>query len=489
MAISIAQQPLPTQRSTSPTSVHFEAAIPATIITLTVMGILIAHQGGENVLRTIALAVAVTFVGILMIYALAVTVRDRRIGWLIYVYLVKLLLTLALLYWGWVPDLHPSQATYGYDPQRYYYQSAELLQHGRHDDILSSLNYAGVLYYYAAIFALFGHNPAAPALVNSLFTLLAALILVEAAHIILPASNSAWKVGLVLLVPEILWYDALTSRETITMALLVCGTVPLGMVLVAGRPTPRSTRRIFGSILSLTALGLIRTSVLPVAFVIVAFYYLFFCVRGRQRLLWLAVIGAVVTLIWISAFLVTYLRAYDFSYVAAWRNNRELLSSESIVWSERSIGQLLVPRTWWQEFVFAPLRMAAYLITPLPSVTFDLSGLIHREWQDWQNFLTSLSSLMYVWCAPHFLTLVGRACFERRERLWFLILGPAIISLAAVAMGNVILTPRYRIMAIGFLWPAIAVFHHRRSRTYLALRLVWYACVITGVVCFVAIKS
>ncbi|GIW93672.1 MAG: hypothetical protein KatS3mg110_1713 [Pirellulaceae bacterium] len=467
---------------------RLETAFVLNVFAVALLSYLLSVNITVGLLRTIFLAVAVVVGGTMLIRHLAVRLNDRRIERLIGFYLLKLVATLAILFWGWVPDLHPTQADSGYDPQRYYYQSADLLRPGHHEDLLSSNNYPGVLFYYAGIFALFGHNPAAPALVNAFFTLLAVTTLVEAAYLVMPPNWSGWKVGLLMLLPEIVWYDALTSRETISMMLLVCGTVPLGMLFISRRPNTTSAGRVATAISCLLLLGFIRTSMMLPAFLIITTLFMLFGMKARYRLWAVMLLMVAAALCWLAAYAMTKLRAFDFSYLAAWRISRELTATDSIRWSDRSLGQLLVPQTPWQEVLFAPLRMVAYLMTPLPSITFDWQGLQNREWQDWQNFLTTISSTIYIWYLPHLATVVWHSITAPPRRRRLLVVGPAVIVLGTVAVGNVILTPRYRIMAVGFLWTTLCMFDGYNTREYLLLRILWWAGLVVGLALFFQIK-
>src|SRR4029079_13155422 len=74
-----------------------------------------------------------------------------------------------------------------------------------------------------------------------------------------------WTIGLCLIIPEVLWFDALTSRETVAMSLIVCAVLQLGAFLLfpATDSADRfARRRLIAGALSLAALGLSRTTML-----------------------------------------------------------------------------------------------------------------------------------------------------------------------------------------------------------------------------------
>jgi hypothetical protein len=459
----------------------------ATLISLTASCFLIFCNIATGTLSTCVLAVLVTTLGVLLVYRSADRVRDHRLRWLAGWHLVRIPLLLSLLFWAWVPGLELVDADTGYDPQRYYYQSAELLATGSHFDLLSSINYAGILYYYSGIFLLFGHNPAAPALVNALTTLFAVLVVVEAAYRVMPRGWNGVHCGMILMVPEILWYDVITSRESIAMALFVCGTVPLGMAFL-NAPRARSLGNLALSIASLAGLGFIRTSMLFAACTVVAVLFLLFGVSSKKRLLGLVTLGFIAFLVWLVPKVIADLRAFHFDFASTWRSSRELVDAERISWSHRSIGQWLIPRSSLEEIAYMPLRTVAYLVIPLPSISFEWQGLVSRDWEDWQNFLTTLSSCLYVWYLPLAVGASWRAltCPHRRNQL--LLCVPCWLGLVAVGMGNLILMPRYRIMVIGLYWATVSLCDDPRDRLVGVLRIVWWIGVFAGIMFYVYYK-
>jgi hypothetical protein len=136
--------------------------------------VLVYHQP-VGLLRTAMLVPAVAVLGVLIVHRVSRRVGDVNVQRISIVFLLKIPLVLLLMYWAWVPELHPMWADVGYDPQRYYYQAFDVAQAGFRSDVLSGVNYGGILFYYGVVFVLFGHNPAAPALINCLTTLLAGM--------------------------------------------------------------------------------------------------------------------------------------------------------------------------------------------------------------------------------------------------------------------------------------------------------------------------
>ena len=71
----------------------------------------------------------------------------------------KVVISTFLLIFGWIPELKDiNGVNFGYDPQRFYYNSKDLLSNNWDPDFLE-INYIGVIYYYAFLFKIFGISP------------------------------------------------------------------------------------------------------------------------------------------------------------------------------------------------------------------------------------------------------------------------------------------------------------------------------------------
>jgi hypothetical protein len=170
---------------------------------------------------------------------LAGDLDDERLQWLGYIALLRVVLVVALLFAGWVPQLESANEVYGYDPQRYYFQAQDLADAGFDSTAMGiSLNYTGVLFYYGALFKVFGHDPLLPAVLNMSVTLAAVAVLIRVAYGIKGHRDAwDWTIGLCLVIPEVLWFDALPSRETVAMSLMVLAVLPLGRISCFRRRT------------------------------------------------------------------------------------------------------------------------------------------------------------------------------------------------------------------------------------------------------------
>ena len=129
---------------------------------------------------------------------------------------------------------------FGYDPQRYYFDAKTLIEGGFDSEIARAINidYTGIVYYYGVLFALLGQNPVIPALVNAFITLLATLLLVRVGYQIKRERGPHdWRLGLGMVLPEVLWFDTITARETLVMSLYLIAALSVARYFIR-KPAP-----------------------------------------------------------------------------------------------------------------------------------------------------------------------------------------------------------------------------------------------------------
>lgn len=430
---------------------HFSQQIMLAFFLITLAGIWFSMSSQEDAMATIGFMAVITLAGLWLIARLRILLEDPNVQRLGYVWLLAILLTLTLLFVGWIPQLDPSASlSWGYDPQRYYFQAKELIDNRWSSDFVS-INYVGILYYYGALFAFIGYNPIIPALLNLFTTLLAVLFLVQIGYKIKKDRGPYdWTLGLAMLLPEVLWFDVMTSRETITMSLLTI------LLLSAGEYLMQITRStIFGrtAVILITDLGigLLRTAMLlPVA---IAMGLLFLFLRPARMRRWGGVIFLVqlAVLLFVTPTISTNLGSYNFDYTEI--GNRLVISDEEqmllgLNWNQQSFGQLLIPNNNVEAILYTPPRAMIYLVTPLPTIGFSLKELLHGSWLDWQTLMSTLSSIINITLFPFALASFIYAIRHRKEYPTLLVFHiPYWVLFFAIAAGNQIIHERYRIMA------------------------------------------
>lgn len=473
---------------------HMERQILLLPVSIAVSWIVIVSHETEAIWRNLILLVMVAVLALVMISWLCRRLADPSVQNLGYVFLAKLPLLLILLYVGWVPLLSSSAAAFGYDPQRYYFQANQLAQSGFSLNALPSLNYTGILFFYGGVFAIFGHSPAAPALVNSFVTLLATLALVRIGYSVKRRRDPYdWTLGLAMVIPEVLWFDVMTARETVAMSLIaisvfaVAGCCIRKDTATAGLPLLEAGVAIAAYLL----LGLIRMPmVLPVGIAVALLVTKSPVDRRRRHFGYVLLVLALLVLVF-APVLSMSLGGYRFDYLDVLRltaiRNQAFLSGVS--WNYHSLGRLLIPGNVVEAGLFAPIRALAYLVAPLPAIQFSLAGLAAGNWSDWQYLMTSASALVYVVLFP---LAVASAIEALRYRRWtsdLVLHMPFWLTFLAIAGGNVIIEERYRLMAVPLFWGCIWLGRGCKKRLIVQLYCAWAAMLLLGALSFVAYKS
>jgi hypothetical protein len=429
--------------------------------------------------------------GVALIRRLAANLGDPRLLRLQAVFLVKVVAVLFVLRAGWMPMLSRESPSFGYDPQRYYFEAVTLLDAGFDPEVAraANLNSTGIVWYYALVMAAFGKSPLAPALVNTLVTLIAVLVLIEAGSRIRPVrGRTDWALGLGMLLPDVIWFDALTARETLVMSLLTIATLGAGTALMGA---PGAGKRLALALSSLLILGLVRPAMLLPA--VAAIGLLAVAVRPGPRrgrvLASLAAVGAAVLLIapaigpFLGSYGVDLLRTLD----EVLGGNKAQM--ETIAWGDRSIGRLLVSDSAAGSIAAMLPRLVLYLVSPLGAVPLDPARLAAGSWADWQAAMQGASALLNVALVPLALAGLGVALVDRGRRNDLVLHVPCWCLLLAIAAGNQIIQERYRVMGMLLLWGCFWLGRTAPRRLLAAAYALWFGTLALGGALVLAYKS
>src|SRR6185369_15539792 len=369
----------------------------------------------EAMLNAVVLFCLVSVGGLVLCRKTQDHLNDPSLRVLGYFWLIKLGLTIFLLYAGWIPQLDPATSdAWGFDPQRYYLNAQQLIDNNWIPDI-AWLRYTGILYYYAAIYYVIGHNPVIPALINVIVTLVATLYLVRVGYEIKGQRGPRdWTLAFALLLPEMLWYDIMTSRETLLAALL------LFAMLTAGRYFARTAQISLSKTLiivglSASAVTAVRGSMLvPVVASIAVMVLLVRPQSGSRVVQRTILIVAAAALLIAGPIIAGFDFAGDLLLAFSAKDNIALSDTFANEWSDNSIGLLLMPDGLLQSILFLPPRMLLYLVAPLPSVFVPISNLLAGSREDWQQLLTIASSLINILAIPYALAALVQS-FKTRK--------------------------------------------------------------------------
>lgn len=398
---------------------------------------------------TITLFIALTLAGYWLSSHTARVLNDQRLSILGTFWVIKVSLTILLLYAGWIPDLDPlSSQRWGHDPQRYFQDAPRLIEN---DWRPSVVNYQGIIFYYAGIFYLFGHNPVIPALINAFVTLLGTLFLIRCAYsLVQERTPKDWTIAFLLLVPEVLWYDVMTSRETLMAVLIIVATLATGRLMVGADYKSRLHAFILILTMMLAILAVRTSMILPVFGCLVIMSVVLRGRNGSGRILKVVLVACSFVVLMLGPNVQQLMGGYDIDYLAGIERVQSFeknIASE-MEWREKSIGLLLAPNSLWQSIVLLPPRMLLYLAAPLPIISVSLDDLIDGNRITWEMLMTIPTAVITLLGFPYVLAATLQAWRQRKSHSPALVLPIVFWSIfAAVAGGNIIIHERYRVMS------------------------------------------
>lgn len=465
----------------------------AAIVTVGLASLYILPMVRESSGRTIAMLVAVVVSGLVLIRRLSRRLGDVRLLRLRYVFLFKILLVLFLLRVGWVPMLSPESESFGYDPQRYYFDALRLIDGGFSPAVVGEIGmyYSGVVYYYATILFVAGRNPVVPALLNVFVTLIAVGTLIRVGYgIKLQRGRNDWWLGLGMVLPEVIWFDVMTARETLVMSLLTIVTLSVGEALILKPREPLSLPKVTVILAALVLIGVVRTSMLlPVTAAII----LVLVVPGlpvRRRAPGLVIVSALLVVLVLAPRLMEQMGSIRFDYLKlAQAVSSGSQSIDDADWSKRSLGRLLASSTMGGVAVTSVPRLFLYLVAPFPAPGFQSAALAAGAWNAWQDLMLACSAGLNVLLLPLAVASLIAAVRARTSRSGLVFQIPCWVTLLAVAAGNQIIHERYRVMASLLLWGCIWLGFSAPRRLIAWAYWVWFGAVAFAGTFYVAYKA
>ena len=428
-------------------------------------------------LNTVLIFLFVLFAGLVLCKATQNKLDDPKLRLLGTFWLIKIFITLFLLYLFWIPLLDSSDARFAFDPLRYFYDAQDLIENGWIP--VAGSNYQGIIYYYGAIFYLFGHNPIIPAMLNGFITLLATLYIIRVVYEFNNAkSTRAWVLAFLLLIPETLLYDVMTGRESLMAVLVLFSTVAAGRYIVNSCRVSLSTTLFIVGVCLLAILAVRTTMSIPVVGSIVL---MTFVLRQRTSVglpskMVLLALG--IGLIAVGPLVQKMAGGSDFDFLMslqAVQSFEDNVASQIGGWSDNSIGLLLAPRNTWTAIVFTPPRMLLYLVAPLPKIVFDNPLIL----------MVSLTSVLNLLVTPYVIAGFVRASRARSAALVIYI--AFLISFIAISGGNIIIHERYRTMVTLLLftcaWLGYSTCSQRDVRYFATF---WYGLLASSCVFYIA---
>lgn len=440
-----------------------------------------------ELLNTLLIFITLTGIGLWLCYRARIDLGDPNLNILSTFWLLKLIITIFLLYAGWMPQLDPSSGSWGYDPQRFYIDAWDLVENGWKP--LAPSMYQGIVFYYGAIFYLFGHNPVIPALINAFVTLLGCLFLIRCVYSFVPDRTAKdWTIAGLLLVPEVLWYDVMTGRETLMAVLIIIAALSVGRYLVSVKNVSFAKTVLFAGTALFAILAVRSTMAIPL---VASISVMVMLPHSKHRLL---LLGLAIAGMSAGPLIQNLAGGTPVDYIAslelAQSFDNNVASSAKSVWSKNSIGLLIKPTNAWQALFFLPPRMLLYLAAPLPDVAVSITGLISGSWYAWQNLMTMPTSAMMLLGFPYLLAGTAQS-WRKRCQFPALLITPITFwcTFIAVAGGNIIIHERYRLMFTLLIFACMWFGYTRCSRREVKRwALPWFSLLAAGAVFYIGYK-
>ena len=228
-------------------------------------------------------------------------------------------------------------------------------------------------------------------------------------------------------------------------------------------------------------LGFVRTSILIPVITAIVLLFVVSKMTVKRRLLCSGIIGLTGFVFLLAPMFSLRFGSYPFDYIRLldWVTRRDETFLGAMTWSERSLGQILIPNSHIEAVVFVIPRMIFYLVSPLPKIGFTLSGLVSGSWLDWQLLMMSMSSLFYIALFPLALVALINAVRKKEWKNALVFHIPYWLMLLTVAGGNQIIHERYRVMATLLFWGCIWLGQTCDSKLVRQAYIVWSTLLIT----------
>ena len=195
-------------------------------------------------------------------------------------FLLSFFISLVILHFLWTPMLNPSLPDWGFDPVVYYDSASDIIRTGF---TIHGFSYFGIIYYNVAILSVLGLDPMVPLFTNIIIAFYALLLIVR----FIDDNNFVGSYALFLLVPEIISYNMMSSREIICMSMITIFAIKFKELM---RNFRYSTLLIM--IVSILLVAIIRPPMAAVA-IIGIFISLIFTSKGKlgKNMIVLAIAG------------------------------------------------------------------------------------------------------------------------------------------------------------------------------------------------------
>lgn len=301
-------------------------------------------------------------------------------------FLLAMSISLLYLQFTWIPYLHKEYGIEKFDPIRYYYGANELVRYGKTD---AYMNYFGVVYFYAFFMRIFGISPLVPLYVNALLSLYASLTLY------LFLTNRGNKkmskyFPFILFIPEVICFNALSSREIICMSSFTIVVVNLYELINYKSP------RLFSAIIYFFLLLMVRPPFGLLAILCVVFYFIVLSKKKNTAIIFSVImIGVMFLGMNITHGLSDSTDAFSEQLDVSKNRNVD----EEVAFKQNSLSAMLTPHNTIEFFVYGAIRSVAYLLLT-PGQLADPINCFFRVSVTSTSFYTTWTTLLMMISIP-----------------------------------------------------------------------------------------
>jgi len=408
-------------------------------------------------------------------------------------YLLKMLICILITTFVWEPGLiDKSSWSYGYDPQRFYEYAEILLENNFRGESLRvlNLNYTGIIYYFSIPMSVFGRSTLIPLFMNLVVTELAISKLIR----FMVDQNITRGLSMLIialtLAPEVLWFDCLSSRESLLMALTTYFALDLVSLIGSGnneevKPTIGIIMRI---ILTICGLVLVRLSMLVI--IISSIAMLITLVPQRKGRLLIVIFVLISLVVAMSSLVPTLMLALGSSGVGLEGYLGMLTGLDQGLtdgWRELdgmgSFARELIPKGPFTAILYSIPRLLLYLLAPLGAQQMNFGLLAELRWEDWQRLFMMLSASINLMFFPLILAGIKSKISYGNQHVisYYLVLS---IVLLGIAGGNFIIHERYRLAGSLLLLGGYYIGYNSESKDIRLAYIAWLYAMIVSIILF-----
>lgn len=462
------------------------------LILLVVLGTsLIVSSNLNGKYLTTFFFIFISFAGLYICNSTQFRLNDKKLSILKNLWLIKLIIILLIVKFIWIKNLDDVvDYNNNYDAVKYYFNSWNLVQSGW--QLESGINYKGIYYYYGFIFYLLDFNAYIPALINSFISLLAINHLIFIFYNIYENNkNKRYLIAYLLLIPEIIWYDSITGKDSILASLIVFSSLKFFEIYYL-----ENRKRLFDLILIFISL-LVIVAIRPVIIIPIVMIYVSIILFINSKIksffrytLFFFVIIAVYIL-FESPQIQENIGGSSTTFISDLKGTLIPDDISQKNWNDQSIGSLLIPQSFIESVILIFPRMILYTVSPLPYVNISLNEIILPQLNAWLRIFSIISAILNVFVLPYVLAGTFFAINLRSQNRYLLII-PIIfwILFISVSGGNVIIHERYRAMYdLFFFSSALIGYLNCSKRTINKYFFFWFLILLTLLLFFIAYKS